>query len=207
MIHPGDRLENPVTGEVLIFHRTSEETGGESLLVETIVRPRGFVAAAHVHPYQTERFEVLEGLLGLRVEDKELLAKPGDVALVPPGGAAPLLERGRGRGALPLRGAPRASIRVADRDDVHARRRGQDQPQGEAEPAPARGDREGPLRHRPPPVPTGRAAACGARGRRSTRALVRIPGDGEAGRPPRRPPVRARRRPMTARKPYGRESG
>ncbi|MGH3005839.1 MAG: cupin domain-containing protein [Gaiellaceae bacterium] len=85
MIHAGDRLENPVTGEVLVFHRTSEETDGESVLVETIVRPHGFVAAAHVHPHQTERFEVLEGLLGLRVGDKELVARPGDVAVVAPG--------------------------------------------------------------------------------------------------------------------------
>jgi quercetin dioxygenase-like cupin family protein len=85
MIHRGDRLENPVTGEVLVFHRTSEETGGESVLLETIVRPHGFVAAAHVHPYQTERFEVLAGVLGLRIGDDELLAEPGDVAVVPPG--------------------------------------------------------------------------------------------------------------------------
>jgi quercetin dioxygenase-like cupin family protein len=87
MIRPGDRLENPITGEVLIFHRTSEETGGESLLVETIVRPGGFVAAAHVHPNQTERFEVLEGQLGLRIGEQELLAKRRDVALVPRGTA------------------------------------------------------------------------------------------------------------------------
>jgi quercetin dioxygenase-like cupin family protein len=85
VIRPGDRLENPVTGEVLIFHRTAEETGGESVLVEVIVRPHGFVAAAHVHPFQTERFEVLEGRLGLRVDGKELEAGPGDVAVVPPG--------------------------------------------------------------------------------------------------------------------------
>jgi quercetin dioxygenase-like cupin family protein len=85
MIHKGNRLENPVTGEVLVFHRTSAETSGESVLVETIVRPHGFVAAAHVHPHQTERFEVVEGLVGLRVGDQELLAGPGDVALVPPG--------------------------------------------------------------------------------------------------------------------------
>ena len=70
---------------MLVFHRTSEETDGESVLVETIVRPHGFVAAAHVHPHQTERFEVLEGLLGLRVGDNELVARPGDVAVVAPG--------------------------------------------------------------------------------------------------------------------------
>ena len=85
MIHAGDRLENPVTGEALVFHRTSQETDGESVLLETIVRAHGFVAAAHVHSHQTERFEVLEGLLGLRVGDKELVARPGHVAVVAPG--------------------------------------------------------------------------------------------------------------------------
>jgi quercetin dioxygenase-like cupin family protein len=84
MIKAGDRLENPVTGEVLVFHRTAAETDGESVLVETIVRPDGFVAAAHVHPYQTERFEILEGFVGLRVGEQELVARPGDVAVVPP---------------------------------------------------------------------------------------------------------------------------
>ena len=85
MIRKGDRLENPVTGEVLIFHKTSHETDGQAVLVETIVRPDGFVAATHVHPHQTERFEVLEGRLGLRVGDRELVAEPGDVLTVEPG--------------------------------------------------------------------------------------------------------------------------
>jgi quercetin dioxygenase-like cupin family protein len=85
MIRAGDRLENPVTGEVLVFHRTSAETNGESVLVETIVQPRGFVAAAHVHPHQTERFEVIEGKVGFRVGDREIVAEPGDVAVVGPG--------------------------------------------------------------------------------------------------------------------------
>jgi quercetin dioxygenase-like cupin family protein len=85
MIRKGDRLENPVTGEVLIFHRTSRETDGAAVLVETIVHPDGFVAAAHVHPYQSERFEVLEGALGLRVGEDEFVAGPGDIATVEPG--------------------------------------------------------------------------------------------------------------------------
>ena len=85
MIRPGDRLENPVTGEVLIFHETAAETGGELVRVETIVQPDGFVAAAHVHPVQTERFEVLAGRLGLRLGREKLVAGPGGVAVVPPG--------------------------------------------------------------------------------------------------------------------------
>jgi quercetin dioxygenase-like cupin family protein len=85
MIRPGDRLENPVTGEILVFHRTSAETNGESVLVETILRPDGFVAAPHVHPHQTERFEVLQGRVGLRVGGKEVIAGPGDTIVVPAG--------------------------------------------------------------------------------------------------------------------------
>jgi quercetin dioxygenase-like cupin family protein len=97
MIRTGDRLENPVTGEVLVFHRTSADTDGESVLVETIVEPGGFVAAAHVHPHQSERFEVLEGVLGLRVDGNELLAVPGDVAVVPSGTAHRFWNAGRDR--------------------------------------------------------------------------------------------------------------
>jgi mannose-6-phosphate isomerase-like protein (cupin superfamily) len=85
MIHPGDRIENPVTGEVLIFHETAAQTGGELVRVETIVQPDGFVAAAHVHPRQSERFEVLDGTVGFRIGKKTVVAGPRDVALVPAG--------------------------------------------------------------------------------------------------------------------------
>jgi len=61
MIRTGQTIENPVTGEVLIFRKTSRDTGGEYVLVETILRSGDTVAAAHVHPYQSESFEVLEG--------------------------------------------------------------------------------------------------------------------------------------------------
>jgi quercetin dioxygenase-like cupin family protein len=96
MIRKGDRLENPVTGEVLIFHRTSAETGGESVLVETILQPGGFVAAAHVHPYQTERFEILEGEVELRVGHETVVAGPGEVVTVEPGTAHRFANAGDG---------------------------------------------------------------------------------------------------------------
>jgi quercetin dioxygenase-like cupin family protein len=85
MIHPGDRLENPVTGEVLVFHKTAAETGGKLVRVETIVQPDGFVASAHVHPAQTERFEILEGAVGFRLGRETLVSHAGEVAVVPPG--------------------------------------------------------------------------------------------------------------------------
>jgi mannose-6-phosphate isomerase-like protein (cupin superfamily) len=81
VIHAGDMLENPITGEVLIFRQTSAESNGASVVFETVVQPAGFVAAAPVHPAQTERFEILEGTLGMRVGSEERLA----VAVVEPG--------------------------------------------------------------------------------------------------------------------------
>ena len=85
MIHPNDTLENPVTKERLTFRRTSAQTGGEAVLVETVVQPDGFVAAAHVHPRQTERFEVLSGTLGLRLGSRTLTGGPGDRLEIEPG--------------------------------------------------------------------------------------------------------------------------
>jgi quercetin dioxygenase-like cupin family protein len=85
MIRPGEQLENPVTGEVMIFHETAAESGGELVRVETVVQPDGFVAAAHVHPAQTERFNVLEGTVEFRVGDETIRASAGDEVVVPPG--------------------------------------------------------------------------------------------------------------------------
>src|SRR5207253_7009236 len=78
MFHAGDQIENPVTGERLVFHETAAETNGERVVFETIVQPGGFVAAAHAHPFQTELFEVVAGTLGVRrgKESVELEAGP-----------------------------------------------------------------------------------------------------------------------------------
>jgi quercetin dioxygenase-like cupin family protein len=84
MISKGQVLHNPVTGELMRFVETSSDTGGEYVLVEVVVRPGGFVAAAHVHPYQTERFEVLEGTLAFEVGGEEIVATAGDVVTVEP---------------------------------------------------------------------------------------------------------------------------
>jgi mannose-6-phosphate isomerase-like protein (cupin superfamily) len=85
MIRAGDSIENPVTGERLVFTKTSAETNGESVLFECFVQPTGFVAAAHVHPHQHERFEIIEGEVTFKLAGQELTAKPGDCIRVPPG--------------------------------------------------------------------------------------------------------------------------
>jgi quercetin dioxygenase-like cupin family protein len=85
MIRTGETIENPVTGERITFLVTSRDTDGEAVVIETVVQPDGFVAAAHVHPSQSERFAVAEGTLGLKVGGKKQTLGPGDVAVVEAG--------------------------------------------------------------------------------------------------------------------------
>lgn len=85
MIRAGDTIENPVTGETLVFEKTAAETDGEYVRFECIVQPSGFVAAAHVHPFQQERFQVIEGAVTFRVDGQEITASPGDCILVAAG--------------------------------------------------------------------------------------------------------------------------
>ena len=87
MIRSGDTIHNPITGESITFHQTSADTKGEAVVIECTVKPDGFVAAAHVHPSQTERFSVIAGRLGMKVGRKKLLLERGDVAVVEQGTA------------------------------------------------------------------------------------------------------------------------
>jgi quercetin dioxygenase-like cupin family protein len=85
MIRAGDSIVNPVTGERLVFELTSQDTNGEYTLFDTFVEPGGAVAAAHVHPYQTEIFTVIDGRLGVKRGRETLELGAGEVALIDPG--------------------------------------------------------------------------------------------------------------------------
>jgi quercetin dioxygenase-like cupin family protein len=85
MITPGQTLENPVTGERFTFTETAATTGGELLAFDFALRPGGAVPIPHVHPVQTERFEVVAGRLRFRVGLRTVHAGPGDVVEVAPG--------------------------------------------------------------------------------------------------------------------------
>ena len=87
MILTGDTIQNPVTGERVTFLATSADTDGDAVVIETIVQPGGFVAAAHVHPAQSEGFAVAAGQLGLKVGRKKITLGPGEVATVEAGTA------------------------------------------------------------------------------------------------------------------------
>jgi mannose-6-phosphate isomerase-like protein (cupin superfamily) len=84
VIEAGDILTNPVTKERMTFLKTSAETNGEYVLIELSAAPGAVVAAAHVHPSQTETFEVVSGTLGAKIGRKRVEARAGDVVVVQP---------------------------------------------------------------------------------------------------------------------------
>lgn len=81
----GQILDNPVTGERIIFRATAADTGGEVLVFDLILAPGGHVPAPHVHPEQEERFEVKKGRMQFWLGLKRVIARPGQTVVVPPG--------------------------------------------------------------------------------------------------------------------------
>jgi mannose-6-phosphate isomerase-like protein (cupin superfamily) len=82
---PGQTLENPVTGERFTFTDTAASTDGELLAFELALGVGGAVPIPHVHPIQTERFEVVEGSVRFRTGLRTRVAGPGDVLEIAPG--------------------------------------------------------------------------------------------------------------------------
>jgi quercetin dioxygenase-like cupin family protein len=84
-VRPGQTVENPVTGERFTFTSTAASSDGELLAFDFALRPGGAVPMPHVHPEQSERFEVVEGEMRFRIGLRTIVAGPGDVLLVEPG--------------------------------------------------------------------------------------------------------------------------
>jgi mannose-6-phosphate isomerase-like protein (cupin superfamily) len=87
MIRTGDTLRNDVTGEQMHFLKAAADTNGEYVLVQVTVEPNGFVAAAHLHPHQTETFAVVSGSVSFEVGGKQVVVRAGETVVVEPGTA------------------------------------------------------------------------------------------------------------------------
>ena len=86
MLKAGDSIENPVTGQRILFCRLAPDTQGAYVEVEYFNKPftgKG-AAPAHFHRTFTERFEILAGRSRYRLGKLEHDAQPGDVLTVPP---------------------------------------------------------------------------------------------------------------------------
>lgn len=66
MENAGNVCVNPVTMGRAVVLVSGADSGGELVRAELWAPPGARVAAPHLHPHQTERFEVLQGRLGVR---------------------------------------------------------------------------------------------------------------------------------------------
>ena len=80
-----DEIENPVTGERIVFRAGMGDPMAEVLAFDFFVRPGGGVFVPHVHERQTETIRVLEGRLVCGMPGAEREIGPGQVVEFAPG--------------------------------------------------------------------------------------------------------------------------
>jgi mannose-6-phosphate isomerase-like protein (cupin superfamily) len=85
MATPGQTLQNPVTGERIVFRQTAHETGGRKVVIDHFLPPHTGTFAEHVQLNQEERFEILSGTATYRLNGVQSTALAGEVILVPAG--------------------------------------------------------------------------------------------------------------------------
>ncbi|HET9739615.1 MAG TPA: cupin domain-containing protein, partial [Solirubrobacteraceae bacterium] len=103
---------NPVTGERFTFTHTAASTDGELLAFDFSLRPGGKVPVPHVHPIQSERFEVVSGQVRFRLGLRTFVAGPGEVVEAPPGVAHGFANAGDG--VAELRVEVRPALRMEE---------------------------------------------------------------------------------------------
>lgn len=81
----GDVYENRVAGERAVVLRGDEDAAGGPGLVHLTVKPGGAVVGEHVHPRVQERFRVIAGTLGAKLDGVERTLHAGEEMTVPAG--------------------------------------------------------------------------------------------------------------------------
>ncbi|MGH3145496.1 MAG: cupin domain-containing protein [Rubrobacter sp.] len=79
--YPGKVIESPTTR--LVFKQTAQDTDGELLRFEQVVKARTPEVQEHRHPRQEERFVVLAGRMGVRAAGDKKVLGPGEEVTVP----------------------------------------------------------------------------------------------------------------------------
>jgi hypothetical protein len=86
MPYTGQTLNNPFTGERIIFEQTEQDTGGALVAFAHFMLPRtGPTFPEHIQLNQEERFEILSGIARYRLNGVEGQAHSGDTVIISPG--------------------------------------------------------------------------------------------------------------------------
>ena len=79
-------LHNPATGEIARVNGDPADGDGRNLDVDLWLQPGAALARAHVHDHFAERFDVLDGDVGVHVAGDERVARAGDAPVEVPAG-------------------------------------------------------------------------------------------------------------------------
>ena len=83
MARNGETIENPKTGQRIVFRRTAEDTAGELLEMESVyTTPSPSRPPAHYHPAQEEIFRVLSGELHVVVNGRQRVLKERETLVI-----------------------------------------------------------------------------------------------------------------------------
>jgi len=77
-------IENPIIDDRVTFVETSAETNGRYSLLHVELAPKGG-NELHIHKTFDETFTVLDGVLGVQVDDQIMYLEKGETATVCPG--------------------------------------------------------------------------------------------------------------------------
>ena len=81
----GDVLDIPELGVQVVIRNAGADSGGQELELDVLGRPRGFLAAEHVHVRQRERHEMVSGTMELVLAGRRHVLRPGEAMEVPAG--------------------------------------------------------------------------------------------------------------------------
>jgi len=85
MVAVGDEFSNPRSGERFVWRATAASTAGAFCEFDLFLKGGATVAAPHVHPRQTETFDVVSGDLSLEIAHERRRLRAGERGVVPPG--------------------------------------------------------------------------------------------------------------------------
>ena len=85
MTKPGETIDNPLSGDKIIFRTTAEQTNGAYVEFDHILKKGGGRTAEHIHLKGTEDYEVLSGTSQWSLNGETRVVNVGDKVHVPPG--------------------------------------------------------------------------------------------------------------------------
>jgi quercetin dioxygenase-like cupin family protein len=85
MATAGQTITNNVTGEKLKWLKLGTDTNGNLMQFELCVAPKGHMPVRHIHPTQSESFEVKSGIFKVECGGHYHHLKSGESVLVEPG--------------------------------------------------------------------------------------------------------------------------